>query len=128
MSNIRLTSNNKQSGKVVYNTGIVQNIVALAVAEVEGVIPTQSKREGVSLYLEKDGVYVDISVVVKYGYNVPDVAYRVQQTVKQSVENMTRYKVAEVNVHIHDVIFPDVQPEPEKTDSAKPAETENKNA
>ena len=128
MSNIRLTSNNKQSGKVVYNTGIVQNIVALAVAEVEGVIPTQSKREGVSLYLEKDGVYVDISVVVKYGYNVPDVAYRVQQTVKQSVENMTRYKVAEVNVHIHDVIFPDVQPEPEKTDSVKPAETENKNA
>ena len=87
MSNIRLTSNNKQSGKIVYNTGIVQNIVALAVAEVEGVIPTQGKKDGVSLYLEKDGVYVDISVVVKYGYNVPDLAYRIQQTVKQSVEN-----------------------------------------
>ena len=49
MSNIRLTSNNKQNGKIIYNAGIVQNIVALAVAEVEGVIPTQSKREGVSL-------------------------------------------------------------------------------
>lgn len=126
MSNIRLTSNNKQNGKVVYNTGIVQNIVALAVAEVEGVIPTQSKREGVSLYLEKDGVYVDISVVVKYGYNVPDLAYRIQQTVKQSVENMTRYKVAEVNVHIHDVIFN--EPQPSKEEAEQPAETEEKNA
>ena len=128
MSNIRLTSNNKQNGKIVYNTGIVQNIVALAVAEVEGVIPTQSKREGVSLYLEKDGVYLDISVIVKYGYNVPDVAYRVQQTVKQNVENMTRYKVAEVNVHVQDVIFPSAQPEPEKEDTANAPETEKKNA
>ena len=126
MSIIRLTSNNKQSGKVVYNTGIVQNIVALAVAEVEGVIPTQGKKDGVSLYLEKDGVYVDISVIVKYGYNVPDVAYRVQQTVKQSVENMTRYKVAEVNVNIHDVVF--CEPQPEKEEAEQPAETEEKNA
>lgn len=126
MSNIRLTSNNKQNGKVVYNTGIVQNIVALAVAEVEGVIPSQSKKEGVSLYLEKDGVYVDISVVVKYGYNVPDLAYRIQQTVKQSVENMTRYKVAEVNVHIHDVVF--CEPQTEKEEGEQPAETEEKNA
>lgn len=128
MSNIRLTSNNKQNGKIIYNAGIVQNIVALAVAEVEGVIPTQSKREGVSLYLEKDGVYLDISVVVKYGYNVPDVAYRVQQTVKQNVENMTKYKVAEVNVHIQDVIFPDAQPEPEKEEPASTSDTEKKNA
>ena len=126
MSNIRLTSNNKQNGKVVYNTGIVQNIVALAVAEVEGVIPSEGKKEGVSLYLEKDGVYVDISVVVKYGYNVPDLAYRIQQTVKQSVENMTRYRVAEVNVHIHDVIFCESQPEKEEMET--PVETEEKNA
>jgi uncharacterized alkaline shock family protein YloU len=126
MSNIRLTSNNKQNGKVVYNTGIVQNIVALAVAEVEGVIPSEGKKEGVSLYLEKDGVYVDISVVVKYGYNVPDLAYRIQQTVKQSVENMTRYRVAEVNVHIHDVIF--CEPQPEKEEMETPVETEEKNA
>ena len=124
MSNIRLTSNKKQNGKIVYNTGIVQNIVALAVAEVEGVIPTQSKREGVSLYLEKDGVYVDISVVVKYGYNVPDVAYRVQQTVKQSVENMTHFKVAEVNVHIQDVVFYEIPAEPEK-ELANPEEDKN---
>lgn len=125
MSNIRLTSNNKQSGKVVYNTGIVQNIVALAVAEVEGVIPSEGKKEGVSLYLEKDGVYVDISVVVKYGYNVPDLAYRIQQTVKQSVENMTRYRVAEVNVHIHDVVF--CEPQPEKEEPETSLETEEKN-
>lgn len=105
MSNIRLTSNDKHSGKVVYNTGIIQNIVELAVAEVEGTVPSQGKKSGISLYLEKDGVYADVSVSVKYGYNVPELAYRIQQSVKQSVENMTHYKVAQVDVHIQDVVF-----------------------
>ncbi len=105
MSNFKLTSDNKQSGKTIYNAGIVQNIVALAVAEVEGTVPTQEKKNGISLYLEKDGVYADVSVAVKYGYNVPELAYRIQQSVKQSVENMTRYKVVKVDVHIQDVVF-----------------------
>ena len=105
MSNFKLTTNDKQKGKIVYNAGIVQNIVELAVAEVEGTVPTQGKKSGISLFLEKDGIYVDVSVVVKYGYNVPELAYRIQQTVKQSVENMTHFKVAEVDVHIQDVVF-----------------------
>lgn len=110
MFNIKLNSKDKQSGKVVYNAGIVHNIVALAVKEVEGAAPVEGKRNGISLYMEKDGIYADVSVVVKYGYNVPDLAYRIQQSVKQNVENMTRYKVAVVDVHIQDVIFEDCAP------------------
>ena len=115
MFNIKLNSKEGQNGKVVYNAGIVHNIVALAVAEVEGAMPVQSKKNGISLYIEKDGIYVDVSVMVKYGYNVPELAYRIQQSVKQSVENMTHYKVAQVDVHIQDVIFGDT-PAPEKAD------------
>ena len=107
MSNFKLTSENKQSGKTIYNAGIVHNIVVLAVAEVEGTVPITDKKNGISLFFEKDGVYADVSVVVKYGYNIPELAYRIQQSVKQSVENMTRFKVAEVDVHIQDVVFCD---------------------
>ena len=107
MLNIKLNTKDKQSGKVVYNAGIVQNIVALAIGEVEGAMPVQGKRNGISLYLEKEGIYADVSVVVKYGYNVPELAYRIQRSVKENVENMTRYKVSEVNVHVQDVVFED---------------------
>lgn len=119
MFNIKLNTKDKQSGKVVYNAGIVQNIVVLAVKEVEGAMPVQGKRNGISLYLEKEGIYADVSVVVKYGYNVPELAYRIQQSVKQNVENMTRYKVVEVNVHIQDVVFDNAQAE-----QAEPEEEE----
>ena len=111
MFNIKLNSKENQNGKVVYNTGIVRNIVALAVSEVEGAMPLQESQNGISLYLEKEGIYVSVSVKVKYGYNVPELAYRIQQSIKQSVENMTHYKVSEVDVHIRDVLFPEDQVE-----------------
>ena len=124
MSNFKLTSDNKQSGKTIYNAGIVHNIVALAVAEVEGTVPGTDKKSGISLFIEKDGVYADVSVVVKYGYNIPELAYRIQQSVKQSVENMTRFKVAEVDVHIQDVIFCDAAVETKDSETAEEDEGE----
>ena len=126
MSNIKVTSNDKQNGKIVYNAGIVQNIVALAVAEVEGTMPAQGKKNGISLFLEKDGIYADVSVIVKYGYNVPELAYRIQQSVKQSVENMTHYKVAEVDVHIQDVVFCEPAPAEKEEEHAEDARHEDK--
>ncbi len=124
MSNIRLTSNLKQTGKVVYNADIVQNIVELAVAEVEGVVSLEGKKSDVSLRIEREGVYAMVSAVVKYGFNVPELAYRIQQSVKQSVENMTHYKVMEVDVHVADVVFCEPAPaeKEERTAEASNAE------
>ena len=124
MSNFRFNLNDKQNGKVVYNAGIVNGIVALAVEEVEGTTLVSGKKRGISLFLEKDGIYADVSVIVKYGYNVPELAYRIQQSVKQNVETMTRYRVAKVDVHIQDVVFPAAplpspEPEDEESDSAE---------
>ncbi|MBE5746690.1 MAG: Asp23/Gls24 family envelope stress response protein [Clostridiales bacterium] len=104
MSNIKLTANNKQSGKTVYTSAIVQNIVEIAVTEVEGAMPLQDKKKGVSLYILGDNIYVSVSVAAKLGYSVPELAYHIQKSVKQSVENMTRYKIAEVDVHVADVV------------------------
>ena len=120
MSNFKLTTNDKQNGKTHYNAGIVRNIVELAVNEVEGTVATGGKN-AISLYIEKDGVYADVSVVVKYGYNVPELAYRIQQSVKQNVENMTNYKVVKVDVHVQDVVFESAVAEKEE-----PAEEESK--
>ena len=107
MANFKFGGHNDGIGKIVYNAGIVNGIVALAVGEVDGAMLVSGKKRGISLFFEKDGVYADVSVIVKYGHNVPELAYRIQQSVKQNVENMTRYKIAKVDVHIQDVVFED---------------------
>lgn len=126
MSNFKLTSNDKKSGKIVYSKSILGDIVANAVAEVEGIIPPHSgKKNGISFFVEKDGVYVDVSVAVIYGYNVPELSYRIQQSVKQSVENMTNFKVAEVDVHVLDVAFDGALPvEPVEKEEQEEGEKE----
>jgi uncharacterized alkaline shock family protein YloU len=105
MSNIKLGTENVQGGKVVYDASIIQSIVALAVREVDGALPVKGKNEGVSLRIEREAIYADVSVVAKYGFDVPELAYRIQQSVIHSVENMTNYKVAKVDVHVVDVVF-----------------------
>lgn len=107
MANFKLGTHRDGNGKIVYNAGIVNGIVALAIGEVDGAMLVSGKKRGISLFFEKDGVYADVSVIVKYGHNIPELAYRIQQSVKQNVENMTRYKIAKVDVYIQDVVFED---------------------
>lgn len=110
-------NNNGQKGKITYNSDIVSGIVVLSLQETEGIQLVPSKSKGIKLNFEKDGVFVDISVIVCYGYNVPEVAYRIQQTIKQMVESMTHYKIAKVDVHVQSVVFPEPKAE-ENADGA----------
>ena len=50
-------------------------------------------------------VHIDVFVNVKFGYSVKDVAFRVQENIKSSVESMTEFKVDSVNVHVVGVTF-----------------------
>lgn len=105
MAHIR--PDNGQKGKISYNAGIVSGIVSLAVSEVDGVSLLNTKNKGIKLLFEKQGIVADISVKVDYGYNVPSLAFRIQQSIKHNVESMTKYKVEKVDVHIQDVNFPE---------------------
>ena len=113
---------NGQKGRVTYNSDIVSGIVALSLQETEGIELVPSKNKGIKVCFEKEGVFVDISVIAHYGYKVPVLAFRIQQTIKQMVESMTKYKIAKIDVHITSVVFPtpkqEPQPEPAAADSS----------
>lgn len=95
-----------QKGKITYNSDIVSGIVVLSLQEMEGIELVPSKSKGIKLCFEKEGIFADISVIAHYGYSVPELAYRIQQTIKQMVESMTKYKIAKIDVHVQSVIFP----------------------
>lgn len=98
------------SGKVVYNNSIVRGIVSLAIAEVDGVIAGNGEKNkknnnDILISFDNDNVCVDVTVSVLYGYNIPDVAYNIQQSIKHNVEAMTEYKISSVDVHVVNVNF-----------------------
>ncbi len=112
---------NGQKGKITYNSDIVSGIVVLSLQETEGIELIPSKGKGIKICFEKEGVFVDISVIAHYGYSVPDLAYRIQQNIKQMVESMTKYKIAKVDVHVQSVVFPQPAPVPQEGQEAAPA-------
>ncbi len=118
---------NGQKGKITYGTDIVSGIVVLSLQETEGIELIPSKNKGIKVSFEKEGVFVDISVIAHYGYSVPEIAYRIQQTIKQMVESMTKFKIAQVDVHVQSVIFPQTAPsaEPPHEDAEEGDEKKN---
>lgn len=101
-------NNSERKGKVTYNTGIVKGIVALAISEVAGVSLKTGKQDKINLIkvnFNEDVLNIELAIDVIYGYNVPDVAYNVQQCVKHNVESMSKYKVDSVDVFVSGVIF-----------------------
>ena len=59
--------------------------------------------KGIKVETEGNKAKIDVNIIVEYGARIPDVAFEIQNKVKQSVEDMTGLKVEEVNVHIQGV-------------------------
>lgn len=71
-------------------------------------------------------VTVDVYLMVKYGLRIPDVAWDVQEAIKNSLEQYTGYDVRAVNINVQGIYFKDkpiAPPEDEKTEENDEIET-----
>ena len=102
-------NNGNNKGKVTYNVGIVR----LAVEDVAGVAIQNKKKavrkstDGIKVEFSSGAISVAVTVDVYYGYSIPDVAFNIQQSIKHSVESMSKYKIGNIDVKVNGVIFPE---------------------
>ena len=96
---------------------VVAIIAGLAATEVEGVdsmagnitnelvgkLGMKNLSKGVKVDVTEEHVSVDLSLNLKYGYNIPEVGEKVQDRVKSAIENMTGLSVLDVNIRIASV-------------------------
>ena len=101
-------------GEVQIADEVVAIIAGLAATEVKGVasmygnitnelvgkLGMKNLSKGVKVDVTEEHVSVDLSLNIKYGYNIPDVSERVQDRVKSAIENMTGLTVLDVNIRI----------------------------
>ena len=101
-------------GEVRIADVVVAIIAGLAATEVDGVdsmagnitnelvgkLGMKNLSKGVKVDVTEEHVSVDLSLNIKYGYNIPDVSERVQDRVKSAIENMTGLTVLDVNIRI----------------------------
>ena len=104
-------------GEVQIADEVVAIIAGLAATEVEGVdsmagnitnelvgkLGMKNLSKGVKVEVTEEHVSVDLSLNIRYGYNIPAVSEQVQDKVSAAIENMTGLTVAVVNVRIASV-------------------------
>ena len=111
-----------QRDSVTYKKHVVMSIVSLATQEINGIASISRKsvsvirsalskniNRGIIVDFDNNNAKIDVFVNVKFGCSVKDVAFRVQENIKSSVESMTEYKVEAVNVHVVGVNFSDIE-------------------
>lgn len=110
-------SNELENGEVQISDEVVSTIAGLAATDIEGVagmsggfaggisdmLGRKNLSKGVKVEVEGNEVKSDLYIIVKYGAKIPDVAWRIQESVKEAITNMTGLKVTEVNIHVQGV-------------------------
>lgn len=110
----------EELGNIQVSEEVLAAITGAAALEVEGVaglslsagsdmtsaVNRKTLSKSVRLSMEDGRVDVTVSVLVKYGHVVPDVAKEVQEVVKSAMENTSGLKVSAVNVVVTGIAFP----------------------
>lgn len=119
MSTIAADYEKTDIGTIQIAPEVIEVIAGLAAIEVKGVagmsggfaggiaelLGRKNLSKGVKVEVGQREAAVDVSIIVEYGYKIPEIASSIQSNVKRSIEMMTGLHVVEVNVHIHDVHF-----------------------
>jgi len=103
-------------GKITLDRKILVSIINLAAKEINGVESvTNSARpwykrlfkkydDGVKIKFEQNGALtIDVFINIHIGFSVPDIAYRVQENVRNSLSTMVALKPMKINIHVINV-------------------------
>lgn len=109
---------NSGLGEVNISDNVLAVISAMAALEVDGVVGMAGNitseiveklgmkkiSKGVRVDVDENNVMVDVSIVLKMNDNIVEISKKVQDKIKNTVENMTGLEVVNVNVNISNVI------------------------
>lgn len=110
----------EDTGKINISDDVVASIAGIAATEIDGVFgmsrgvayeiaeklgAKKNPQKGVKVSVGPDGAIIDLFIVVAFGVRIPELAWEVQENVKNSVESMTGIDVLKVNVCIEGVSF-----------------------
>lgn len=112
--NIYTIQNDASKGEIKIADEVVAIIAALAATEMEGVasmagnitneligkLGMKNLSKGVKVDVLEGIVTVSLALNLKYNYSIVEVSARVQEKVKNAIENMTGLEVADVNIKV----------------------------
>jgi len=71
-----------------------------------GMLGKSTTDRGVKVEVDAEGVSVELHIIIEYGIRIPQVAWQIQNDVRQAIEDMTGKRVKRVDVVVQGVHLP----------------------
>jgi uncharacterized alkaline shock family protein YloU len=117
-SRLQLVDDARAGGTFAITNDVIAQIVGLSVLECYGVVGMAATSlsqgvarllsrerlgQGVAVRREREGLVIDLYVVVEYGLNLAEVAANVRSRVQYQLEKLTQMPVHSLQIHIQGV-------------------------
>lgn len=112
-------THDEPGGSIHIAEEVLLAIAAEAVSEVDGIVTTKSanmteqltdqimgkKLRGIRITETEEGLVIELNVMMRYGFSIPDVAAKLQESVGSTAAAMTGFAVKAVNVNVCGIYF-----------------------
>ena len=114
------------SGTVHISEDVIMELAKKTLSSITGVQPAsqgiasklgigRKASDGIRVSVEDKAppsATIDVYILVKYGLRIPDVAWDVQESIKNTLQEYTGYSVRAVNINVQGIYFQERTPEP----------------
>jgi uncharacterized alkaline shock family protein YloU len=105
-------------GVIKIHRNVIASIASIAATEIEGVkkvgkpsgrslLEAFGARFGaspISVEIDKrEEVRLEIPLVIKFGYNIPDISSKVQENVRSALERMTSITIKDIDINVQGI-------------------------
>jgi uncharacterized alkaline shock family protein YloU len=111
-------------GKVSIPKETIENLVKINLVDVKGLVGSKKtiikeitdilrgkidnedrNRRNIKVEVKKDGIFIDLFIVLKYGVRIPDIAWEIQNKIKKELKKQIEAENIEINIHVQGIQF-----------------------
>ena len=104
-------------GNIRIHKNVIASIASIAAVEIEGVkriggdfksgiLELIGKKALMAIKVDidkNDEMRLEVPLVVKYGFNIPDIANKAQENIRNALEKMTNLSIKYININVQGI-------------------------
>ncbi len=112
-------------GEINISRETIESMVSLNLSDVKGVVGSKktiikeitdmlmgntngmdNASRNIKVEIKDNNIFIDLSIIIKYGVRIPDIAWDIQNRIKEELIRKIDSDAREINIHIQGIQFP----------------------
>ncbi len=104
-------------GNIKIHKNVIASVASIAAVEIDGVkrigggfkvrileLIDRKASAAIKVEIDKnDEIRLEVPLVIKYGFNIPDIANKAQENIRNALEKMTNLPIKYININVQSI-------------------------